>query len=117
MKTDKELLELSARAAGLKLYFSDKADCELIYTYVEVGSVNNLIEWSPLTDDGDALRLSVKLKIPMSFPGWGDEIEVWAGDTHIEEDGSVDLMQATRRAIVRAAAEIQLQKERGHATK
>ena len=89
--TDRELLELAAKAAGFNAF---------------AGHAKQMIEsgWNPLTDDGDALRLAVKLHIPLrfeeDFDGWG----VVAGT-----DGEMckpDPYAATRRAIVRAAAEI-----------
>ena len=73
--------------------------------------------WNPLADDGDALRLAVELKIAF-FPPENDEGDFAVasiedgvlsddGDTWIQEwvKGG-DTMAATRRAIVRAAAEI-----------
>ena len=73
--------------------------------------------WNPLTDDGDALRLAVKLKLAI-FPPEGDDGDFAVasvpdgvlddfGETWIQEsvkDG--DKLAAIRRAIVRAAAEI-----------
>ncbi len=73
--------------------------------------------WNPLIDDGDALRLAVKLNISVFPPGGSDgdfavaSIEDGVlsddGDTWIQEwvKGG-DKMAATRRAIVTAAAEI-----------
>ena len=70
-----------------------------------------LKHWSPLTDDGDALRLAVSLGMNVGNMGC-DSIEAWCIS---EVDGSVcrgivakydDPTAATRRAIVRAAAEI-----------
>lgn len=67
--------------------------------------------WNPLADDGDALRLAVELKLAF-FPPENDEgasavASIEDGDTWIQEwvKGG-DTMAATRRAIVRAAAEI-----------
>lgn len=64
--------------------------------------------WNPLIDDGDALRLAVKLRI-----GLGDrETTVTAFHNHSMATGSVyveeigDKYEATRRAIVRAAVGI-----------
>ena len=73
--------------------------------------------WKPLTDDGDALRLAVKLKLAI-FPPEGDDGDFAVasvpegvlddfGETWFQEnvkDG--DELAATRRAIVCAAAEI-----------
>ena len=98
MKTDRELLELAARAA-----FPDCAHLSYPLDWVRdcVG------EWDPLTDDGDALRLAVDLSFDLNInPG---RIEVFSGDLDdcVSEpviDGNV--RSATRRAIVRAAAAI-----------
>ncbi|HET8685113.1 MAG TPA: hypothetical protein VFM18_00455, partial [Methanosarcina sp.] len=65
-------------------------------------------EWNPLTDDGDAFRLMTKLaQINGFFP-----LMLKENTAHTELSSNViiessdDLNQATRRAIVRAAAEI-----------
>lgn len=71
------------------------------------------VAWNPLADDGDALRLAVELNISVFPPCGGDGDGDFAvasiddGDTWIQEwvKGG-DKMAATRRAIVRAAAEI-----------
>ena len=102
--TDRELLELAAKAAGVPLKdLSDRYDC-----WEETPSLIHTA-WNPLTDDGDALRLAVKLGIDLiqhdTFSegllecvayGCTCEIEAYKGDPYA----------ATRRAIVRAAAEI-----------
>ena len=97
MNEDKELLTLAAKAAGI-------ADGDVLY------DMDNDKVWNPLTDDGDALRLAVKLGIEIVFT----ENTVWLGKQHQLGDYIVDLYEplnddpyaATRRAIVRAAAEI-----------
>ena len=104
--TDKELLELAAKAAGMDgMRWSGSGLSKMIDPSrpESTGSVGR--DWSPLTDDGDALRLAVKLRIHMYFnntyvdagvkPNWGVPIEI-----------GNDPYAATRRAIVRAAAEI-----------
>jgi hypothetical protein len=67
--------------------------------------------WNPLTDDGDALRLAVKLGISLNhYNQWPSGISiVWASnsgasDMHVE--WGTDPYATTRRAIVLAAAEI-----------
>lgn len=103
--TDRELLELAAKAAGMKV-IHDAADRGLWIHGVED-------EWNPLTDDGDALRLAVKLDIDF-YMGAGDGPEAWAGyylpgrenKKHACEPVNKDPYAATRRAITRAAAEI-----------
>ena len=108
--TDRELLELAAKAAGMELMDRPEVHC-----YVG-GLMTTTGHWSPLTDDGDALRLAVKLNLIIgsygSYTSVGEtfdkpqittkaqEVLCW----HHETNG--DPYAATRRAIVRAAAEI-----------
>lgn len=72
-----------------------------------------LRRWEPLDDDGDALRLAVKLGMRIYiYPGAGDDCTVVANDelrsseTHIQEAHGDDPDLATRVAIVRAASAI-----------
>lgn len=102
--TDRELLEKAAKAAGI--------DGPLWEMYpgqwcidIRASEPNGAPAiWNPLADDGDALRLAVKLRLT-----------VRAGYVHTPEHGNFDegLLRvkqnaddATRRAIVRAAAAI-----------
>ena len=95
---DKELLELAAKATGIDLQY---ADDEGLLPYN--GSTN--ADWNPLTDDGDALRLAVKLRLHVSV--FADAIGIGApGYGYIETKWIDDPYAATRRAIVRAAAEL-----------
>jgi len=100
MKTDRELLELAAKAAGIGNYWRHVDD---LYQW-EQGSY--IINWNPLTDDGDALRLAVSLEIEIIS---SEKYRVSCADTketsHAVRHES-DPYAATRRAIVRAAAEI-----------
>ena len=107
--TDRELLELAAKAAGVDWI----KDC----VWIENGFYSPLakherIAWNPLNDDGDALRLAVRLGLairalekcvyvesdPETLLGQSSvsELEMYKGDPYA----------ATRLAIVRAAAEI-----------
>ncbi|MEC6413651.1 hypothetical protein ACOTJC_29085 [Achromobacter xylosoxidans] len=96
---DQQLLALAAKAADDGIVF-----------YGECWRAQSGREWNPLLDDGDALRLAVKL-----------EMQVCIGIQRIDatlvgyEDGQVfrgteakdgDICTATRQAIVRAAAAI-----------
>ena len=91
--TDRELLELAAKAAGIEIKHW-------------IGSEPFSPDWNPLTDDGDALRLAVKLKLDVLT----DCLDgVCISSAQLEEQCEPDLgdpYAATRRAIVRAAAEI-----------
>ena len=101
MNNGKELLELAAKAAGVRLNYEGQPTTG---NYYDLADFN----WNPLTDDGDALRLAVKLKMTIDVRLWDDEVQVRAYHEpsmyHISEKG--DPCEATRRAIVRAAAEI-----------
>ncbi len=111
--SDRELLELAAKAAGYAL-------CEWPD---EPGKLRAEIEpnwrpvWNPLTDDGDALRLAVKLSLTVDHnPPGEQECYVVAKRrgcegcfspvSCVEDVYGTDPYAATRRAIVRAAAAI-----------
>lgn len=102
--TDRELLELAAKAAGYRFVRLDEgrlvADIESKYPgFTE--------EWNPLTDDDDALRLAVDLELDVDSDCDGEAVIVAGGFGFISlEYGDDDKHAATRRAIVLAAAEI-----------
>ena len=103
--TDKELLELAAKAAGIEHH----GYCTEGFLFVGDGECGRWDRWNPLLDDGDALRLAVKLRIELEF--YDGFEEVFATENTIEaisqtEPYKNDPYAATRRAIVRAAAEI-----------
>lgn len=92
--TDRELLELASKAAGIE--FDGRFGC--FYD-------GHLKPWNPLTDDDDALRLAVKLGVDIYVDD--GKSEVWVTESnHPIEHFDNDPYAATRRAIVRAAAEI-----------
>jgi hypothetical protein len=120
-ETDRELLELAAKAAGIDL----AGWSEYRSAFWLGGSVvNQLMPWNPLTDDGDALRLAVKLRIAIRIDdpdavcaGWcanqngaptldGKGPWFWKEWIDGEANNNGDPNAAIRRAIVRAAAEI-----------
>lgn len=100
---DKELLELAAKAAGYELHIWGTPGMENVARMDAKPSVR----WNPLTDDGDALRLAVKLGLQIVT---GGTVVVQAIQYGTEAYGEAlrgdDPYAATRRAIVRAAAEI-----------
>lgn len=113
--TDRELLELAARAAGLEVWRGKGHQAERLFAAPNRGDSTGVVtgvEWNPLEDDGDALRLAVKLRmqILLSVSEVTMISEGRDGKTHqiLERFRAVDLgeYKATRRAIVRAAAEI-----------
>lgn len=97
--TDRELLELAAKAAGIKVFFDDEGDC------YRVKASGNRAYWNPLTDDGDALRLAVRLRLVCGFVDPNCWAELSGNYPHFEPS-EPDPLAATRRAIVRAAAGI-----------
>lgn len=105
--TDRELLELAAKAAGFDLKPHPNRSISKDLQFICNGS-----NWNPLSDDGDALRLAVKLAIEISPCPEHDSVMC-------EPKGSPDSIITTealddygaRRAIVRAAAEIGRQME------
>lgn len=94
--TDRELLERAAKAAGIKAEFYEN-------DYGEIES-----EWNPLTDDGDALRLAVKLGLKIEHYSVTSEgrcrVGAGTGFPHVTYEG--DPYAATRRCITIAAAQI-----------
>lgn len=104
--TDRELLELAAKAVGF-LNWTPMQSCLFIETGHSRG--NTGFHWNPLTDDGDAFRLMVKLSLGVSIPVHkticADVICFLNSSVNVREEGG-NRYAATRRAIVRAAAEI-----------
>lgn len=95
MSTDRELLELAAKAAGLEFDM-------LAGKPIRRDPDGQPVYWNPLTDDGNALRLAVTLDFRVS-PG----LAVTKRNGSFGEGStakSADPYAATRRAIVRAAA-------------
>ena len=100
MNTNSELLALAAKAAGIKcLHLDGKGG--LVST--EFGEV---INWNPLTDDGDALRLAVKCGFFVDTNGMNTRVGFPFVSYAAIEPHNGDPLAATRRAVVRAAAEI-----------
>jgi hypothetical protein len=95
--TDRELLELAAKAAG----YVTKVESGIVFVRRYRIPKIDWKEWNPLDDDGDALRLAVKLEINLSF-SQDCAFGFWIGTP---KDGE-DLSSHARRAIVHVAAEI-----------
>ena len=98
--TDRELLELAAKAAGYNIV--DKSHPISVYIYSD--GCKGGVFWNPLKDDGDAFRLAVKCRMNVNI--YYNDTRVTADDVFLCEMHEVDLCAATRRAIVRVAAEI-----------
>lgn len=112
----RELLELAAKAAGheWRWYGAPLGPLFQIKTHNGIW-----IFWDPLSNDGDALRLAVKLRIDftwqpamesvIAYPTMHDTLEITEEYMEYSDNGiPVDTYRysALRRAIVRAAAEI-----------
>ena len=103
---ERTLLGFAAKAAGILLaHWNDGGEC---YSSGPGFILPSNAIWNPLTDDGDALRLAVRLGIEYVY-GYGldDEVQrvIVYDDLHVMvQDG--DVCAAVRLAIVRAAAEI-----------
>ena len=107
--TDKELLELAAKAADIELWHEDVFTKGLTQKISQSG----ILCWNPLTDDGDALRLAVQLSFIVSreYTEVGKEAVVFYLNEIQHQMRCVvphgnNPYAATRLAIVRAAAEI-----------
>jgi hypothetical protein len=107
---DRELLELAARAGGMgELVFLSETQRYAV-VWLPVGADNNeWCFWNPIVDDGDALRLAVKLELDLLIYADGAEVLSKTSSPILEDaykDHGMDVCAATRRAIVRAAAAI-----------
>jgi hypothetical protein len=101
---DRELLEFAAKAAGIDVHTIEDAD-----------GVVHWDGWNPLTDDGDALRLAVKLHLIVgTYSSYVSVCGTYTPDGYEVPDEIVVYHSsvnncpyaATRRAIVYTAAEI-----------
>ena len=113
--TDRELLELAAKAAGIVIHhWSDGRlphECPVLND-----GINEYIRvFDPITDDGDALRLAVKLGLDVCIDTSHERephthvigfCTATSSETVDAIEGHGDPYAATRRAITRAAAEI-----------
>ena len=120
--TDLEILELAAKAAGIDVV--EWNDGREPYSSGECFVLKSNATWNPLNDDGDALRLAVKLhmtgidcyfwhdveKQSSASAGrgevtWGG-VRVYEPANYTDTSREQDPYAATRRAIVRVAAEM-----------
>ena len=102
--TDRELLELAAKAAGYEY--------GIIHQRPHVRCDAGWTPWNPIDDDGAALRLAARLRLVVSVHCATAMAQYYIPNeermaTFKERIHSIDHpFEATRRAIVRAAAEI-----------
>jgi hypothetical protein len=110
---DRTLLEKAARAAGIAVI----GPVEKFIAQFEGRHKGGFIMrndrggdscWNPLTDDGDALRLAVKLGLTVCTDTYGPHVKSRDGTILAAhpECKEADALTAVRRQIVRAAAAI-----------
>jgi hypothetical protein len=105
---DRDLLEAAAKAAGRKVF--SYIDDPIFGSGINDGETDKGL-WNPLENDGDALRLAVKLAMDVHVSE-GDGIRYTFVASHYSDDCGLtechedDPYAATRRAIVRTAAMI-----------
>lgn len=111
--SDLELMELVAKAAGLHEFTQINGRYAVRTRYT---GLQDWSPWNPLDDDGDALRLAVKLAMYVALDNAAREVVACAAEgSVVKERCGDDPYAATRRAIVRAAAEIGRQMGGGNA--
>ena len=95
---DRELLESASKAANIPIVWPSCGPS------MACRKLDGMDLWNPLEDDGDALRLAVKLGIHLTnsdTDAWASTFEFTCVEPFVGEPCA-----ATRRAIVRAAAAI-----------
>lgn len=101
--TDRELLEMAAKAAGIKATSCPDGVWRNTTGFHPLMNVYAAPKWNPLTDDGDAFRLAAWLNIPLQPDLAGQS---YAGNFCESINDHPNVYASLRRAIVRAAAEI-----------
>jgi hypothetical protein len=106
--TDREMLEMAAKAAELKGFISEWVSGPFFVVPADPDvprSEPQIYDW--INDDADALRLAVKLEIlVLTARGFAVANSTDSGGTVERIPSEPDPYAATRRAIVRAAAAI-----------
>ncbi|POS10186.1 hypothetical protein C3Y08_01690 [Burkholderia gladioli] len=108
---DRELLGLAAKAAGISGVYArfHQAYGDQWVDGIDTGAA---VLWNSLADDGDALRLAVKLELRFEARPKDGGVFVWKVDADIDArkwamtSEGIDVYEAARLAITRAAAEI-----------
>lgn len=104
----RKMLRRAAANAGYDVYWHDQWQCFVHKAPFNTDNPPTLAPqrhvWVPLHDDGDALRLAVKLGMAVDCNPAGFTECILSADCTAKEDHAGDPMAATRLAIVRAAA-------------
>lgn len=110
---DRQLLEMAAKAAGIEVVRSrldDPLNLDMLVENSARNSHQRSGPWNPLTDDGDALRLAVKLQLDIEHLNDAvfaqDPSSSGCPSWSTREPVEGDRYAATRRCIVRAAASL-----------
>lgn len=104
---DKELLEMAAKAAGIQIcntWLSDEGRAWSSIWAKDFNGAPTTKLWNPLGNDGDAFRLIVELKLELTV--FRDHVTAFHATSWCDELHGDEPFAATRRAIVRAAAEV-----------
>ena len=101
--SDKELLELAAKAVGVAVVrWNDGLEpySSGLGLILDSGRL-----WNPLTDDGDGARMEAALGINVAWHSDGVVCGLrWAGATELVDDHGGDKQAARRMASLRVAA-------------
>lgn len=109
MTTDRELLELAAKAAGIRGHYWKDPEVEEPFISEGIAGTDQddcSFLWAPHLDDGEALRLATWLRMAVGIDGKFCEVMFGIGGYIREPITKAGPYADVRRAIVRAAAEI-----------
>lgn len=109
--TEREMLEFAAKAIGITLKPMEVKNVEFMGDDHFIGFMTDPAQWKrgwfdPLADDGDALRLAVKLGFCILTHATQVEYSTGGGKIGYAIEQKFRDVAATRRAITKAAAEI-----------
>lgn len=103
--TNRELLEAAAKAAGVTILRSRLDDPMWHDMLIDLRpAFPQTAGWNPLIDDGDALRLAVKLQMIVDFSQDDGPLDVLPVIARGCVHDKADPYAATRRSIVMCAA-------------
>lgn len=109
--SDQELLQLAAKAIGCESSMHS-IPSEGVFLHrddwpVDTNGERPLIQWNPLINDNETIALTSKLRLRVDISGGVTRVDpILAVAANVVEPHGEDAGAATRRAIVRAAAEI-----------